>query len=383
MKSLTFDAAVGTRTDACWTGVAMRTRGLLAAPLLSSVALVLVLSACGGGGGYDTTAGTSLPAPVPPVQASVSGTVRAPGGLLKAGISANDSAVLDPLATNRQPSIVVAATRQLAGTSDVMLSPSVLQLTTPRKPPPGCFPVPRKPVVLRTLQSFGPTYGPAIAQTTTDANGGYSIKIPDGTSLTAILVITVGADNEVQMSGVVTGDAVDIDPVTEAALQVLMTYARRNNLSGISLDLTAELTARIDDIAAAMPASADSRSAANSYVQAAAASAPVNASLTSQLPAGGSPISGSGGTSTGGAGIAPGAPDTPPPPNPGSGTWYAHFTVQICAPGIDCIRQASDQGHSGYNAQAACLEGGRQLAAVLNSAAVAGLTYSYICNQTP
>jgi hypothetical protein len=165
-----------------------------------------------------------------------------------------------------------------------------------------------------------------------------------------------------------------------------MNYARRNNLSGISLDLMAELTAKIDDIAAAMPASRDSRSAADSYVQAAEVSASVNSSLTAQLPSGGTPIGGSGGTSIGGAGIAPGAPDTPPPPNPGStGTWYAHFTVQVCVPGLpSCVSNAyNSPGNNAYNAQATCLEGGRQVIAALNGAAISGATYSYICNQTP
>ena len=400
MKSLSIDVTAGMMAEAWWTARALNsvrrwvsieknlhTRRLVAAPLLSSVALVLVLSACGGGGDV-TTASTSLPTPAQPAKASISGNVRAPGGLIKIGIVGSDLAALDPVAADRQPSVMMAATPQLPGTSGVNFSPSVLKQATPRKPPPGCFPVPQKPVVLRTLQSFGPTYGAPIAQTTTDANGSYSINIPDGTSPTAVLIITVGADNEVQMSGVVTGNAVDIDPVTEAAFQVLMSYARRNNLPSISLDLTAELVGRIDDIAATMPVSIDSRSAANSYVQAAAGSAPVNSSLTAQLPSGttgGSPIGGSGGTPIGGAGIAPGAPDKPPPPNPKpTGTWYAHFTVQVCVPGATCVSSATTApGNNAYDAQATCLEGGRQVAAALNAAAIYGLTYSYICNQTP
>lgn len=397
MENLSNDASVGTTGYTCWPrGVLgsvqrlvskkyLHAGHLVAAPLLSSVALVLLLSACGGGGG-GTTATASLPAPALPSPSSISGSVRAPGGLLTIGIVGSQLATLDPLTVDRQPSVMAAAFQKAPIISAVNLPTSVLQLATHRKPPPGCFPIPRKPVVLRTLQSFGPTYGPPIAQTTTDADGNYSVNIPDGTSPAAVLIITVGAVNEVQMSAVVTGNTVDVDPVTQAAFQVLMNYARRNNLSGISLDLTAELTANIDDIAAAMPASRDSRSAADSYVQAAEVSASVNSSLTAQLPSGGTPIGGSGGTSIGGAGIAPGTPDTPPPPNPGStGTWYVHFTVQVCAPGLpSCIANAyNSPGNTAYNAQATCLEGGRQIAAVLNGAASSGVTYSYICNQTP
>jgi hypothetical protein len=287
MKNLSNDATVGTTGHACWPHgfpgsvqrwVSRKNRhigDLVAVPLLCSAALVLLLSACGGGGG-GTTAAASLPAPALPAPASISGNVRAPGGLLTAGILGSRMAALDPSAVDRQPSVMAAAIQSAPITSDVTLPTSVLQLTTHRKPPPGCFPIPRKPVVLRTLQSFGPTYGPPIAQTTTDADGNYSVNIPDGTSPAAVLIITVGAVSEVQMSAVVTANTVDIDPVTQAAFQVLMNYARRNNLSGISLDLMAELTAKIDDIAAAMPASRDSRSAADSYVQAAEVSASVN-----------------------------------------------------------------------------------------------------------
>jgi hypothetical protein len=97
----------------------------------------------------------------------------------------------------------------------------------------------------------------------------------------------------------------------------------------------------------------------------------------------GSPIGVNGGISLGGAGISTGPADTPPPPNPSStGTWYAHFTINVCVAG-QCFSQSTTQGNSAYDAQASCLEGGRQLAAAFNGAALSGVTYSYICNQTP
>ena len=96
----------------------------------------------------------------------------------------------------------------------------------------------------------------------------------------------------------------------------------------------------------------------------------------------GSPIGGSGGISTAGPGITTGSKDTPPPPNPSTGTWYAHFTIRVCV-ADQCFNQATTQGSSAYDAQASCLEGGRQVAQAFNTAALPGVTYSYICNQTP
>lgn len=97
---------------------------------------------------------------------------------------------------------------------------------------------------------------------------------------------------------------------------------------------------------------------------------------------GGSPIGAAGGISIGGVGITPGPADTPPPPNPSTGTWYAHFSITVCVAG-QCFTQSTTQGSSAYDAQASCLEGGRQVALALNNAAIQGVTYSYICNQTP
>ena len=406
MKNISNDPAVGTTRGRFWPrGVLSKVQRWVykplhggntgAVPLLSSVALVLFLSACGGGGGGTTSAASftapaqpSVPAPAPaPAQPIISGNIRAPRGLLTIGVQGGAPAALYQLAVDRQPTVTADPPRQVPLTSDGNLSPRLLALThtRSRSPPPGCFSIPRKPVILRTLQSSGPTYGPPIAETTTDANGNYSINIPDGTSITAVLVITAGAPNEVQMSAVVTGDIVDIDPVTDAAFKVLMSYAQRNNLTSIDLDLTAELVAKIDDIAAAMAAPTDSRSAVDSYVQQAAGSAAVNSSLTAQLPSGLSPIGGSGGTSISGPGLQPGTPDTPPPPNPGStGTWYYHFTVQACVPGVSCItRSVNSPGNNAFTAQASCLEAGRQVAAAFNANATAGITYSYVCDQTP
>ena len=95
----------------------------------------------------------------------------------------------------------------------------------------------------------------------------------------------------------------------------------------------------------------------------------------------GSPIGASGGISLGGPGITTGPADTPPPPNPSTGTWYAHFNISVCVAG-QCFSQASPQGSSAFETQASCLEGGRQVALALNNAALQGVTYSYICNQT-
>ena len=124
----------------------------------------------------------------------------------------------------------------------------------------------------------------------------------------------------------------------------------------------------------------------------------------------------SGGTTVGGAGIAPGAapavpaataPATPAPaptapattapaattpattapattaPAGSPGIWYAHFTQQLCDAG-DCFTQRfTAPGNNVYASQAACLEGGRITTAALNTAATAVISYSYSCNQTP
>ena len=363
-----------------------------AVQFLSSVALVILLSACGGGDG-GTFAAPALPLPSPSASSnSISGNVRAPGGRLSIGISGTRLAGLDASATDREP-VMTAATQPVRSATTSLL-PSVLRTTTPRKAPTGFSPISRKLVVLRELRSFGPTYGPPLAQATTDGNGGYSINLPNGTSPTAVLIITVGVDNEVPMSAIVTSDMADVDPVTEAAFQVIANYARSHILSSISLDLAAELVAKIDDIAASMPTPTDSRGAADAYVHAAAGSAAVNASLTAQLASGGTPIGGSGGTPVSGAPIVPGQPPTPPTPSPtpstpptpnsgSTGTWYAHFTLQLCDAG-DCFSQrATAPGNNAYDSQASCLEGGRQTTALLNTAATAVLTYDYFCNQTP
>ena len=97
---------------------------------------------------------------------------------------------------------------------------------------------------------------------------------------------------------------------------------------------------------------------------------------------GGSPIGAPGGISLGGVGITTGPADTPPPPNPSTGIWYAHFSISVCVAG-QCVSQATPQGSSAFDTQASCLEGGRQVALALNTAALQGATYSYICNQTP
>lgn len=100
-----------------------------------------------------------------------------------------------------------------------------------------------------------------------------------------------------------------------------------------------------------------------------------------EAPSAGSPIDGSGGVSTGGAGISTGPRDTPPPPNPtASGTWYAHFSATTCVAG-QCFTEGGSS--TAFDSQASCLEGGRQVAEAINAAAVPGLRYTYICNQTP
>ena len=66
-----------------------------------------------------------------------------------------------------------------------------------------------------------------------------------------------------------------------------------------------------------------------------------------------------------------------------TGTWYAHYTVQLCDAG-DCFSQrATAPGSNAYATQASCLQGGAQAVAALNSTAVSTLSYSFVCNQTP
>lgn len=226
---------------------------------VASAALALVLTACGGGGGSESSSSS----PPPPAQKTISGTVMAPNGMLAMAIVGNGEAAQQPA--------------ELKGVPAALLASTCNRRT-------GCGPVSRKPVVLRTLQTYGPTYGPAIAQTTTNEDGGYTIALPTGTSDTDILVVTVGAASDVQMSNIVTGPLIDIDPTTEAAFQLLADYARRNNLTLISLEVMVQLVADVDVVATSLPPMSDTRTAINAYRQTGASSPRVSSTLNRLSP---------------------------------------------------------------------------------------------------
>lgn len=67
---------------------------------------------------------------------------------------------------------------------------------------------------------------------------------------------------------------------------------------------------------------------------------------------------------------------------PSASTWYAHFSATACAAGI-CVSQGGSTGITTYDAQAACQTAAALVAQTLNAAAIAGLSYSFTCSQTP
>ncbi|HXD40390.1 MAG TPA: carboxypeptidase-like regulatory domain-containing protein [Ramlibacter sp.] len=71
------------------------------------------------------------------------------------------------------------------------------------------------------------------------------------------------------------------------------------------------------------------------------------------------------------------------PTSSASSTWYAHFSVTFCSPGGDCFTSADSTQVTGFDAQATCLQGGQELAAILNSSPIDGLSYSFVCTQSP
>lgn len=70
------------------------------------------------------------------------------------------------------------------------------------------------------------------------------------------------------------------------------------------------------------------------------------------------------------------------PVTPPASTWYAHFSATACAAGF-CVSQGASTGITAYDAQATCQAAAAIVAQTLNAAAIAGLSYSFVCNQTP
>lgn len=65
-------------------------------------------------------------------------------------------------------------------------------------------------------------------------------------------------------------------------------------------------------------------------------------------------------------------------------TWFAHFSATACVEGI-CVSGAQTTSITGtaFEAQAACLQAGQTVLAILSSAAIPGFSYSFTCTQSP
>ena len=198
----------------------------------SSLSVVLVMSltltACGGGG----DGGTGGPPPTTP-QTTVSGTVQAPNGQV----------------AFHQPTLW-----------DVFESSVFASLS-------GLTPVPDgTSVQLGRMSSAGAV---TVLASATVSGGRYSFNLTSlGLTITSDLVVRV-ANGTVQMRAFVTGDTVDLNPISESAVQVVLDHITATPGTSLANFMTQELS----DLAGAI----DALTAANQS----AAGADINTTISS------------------------------------------------------------------------------------------------------
>lgn len=117
------------------------------------------------------------------------------------------------------------------------------------------------PVELIEVDNSGAKVGVAIASTTTDASGNYSLTIPPSASFTAgtQYVVRIGNNAATQMDVRVTAaqattasdpnvtNALDVDPVTDATSELVSTLP--NNTTEVSLAEVVDITDEVNNIA--------------------------------------------------------------------------------------------------------------------------------------
>jgi hypothetical protein len=149
--------------------------------------LSLTLNACGGGG----DGGTGGPPPTTP-QTTVSGTVQAPNG---------------QIAFNHSPGLIERLTNLLLPTAYATIA--------------GLSPVPDgTPVQLARANATGTGF--TVLATTTTTAGTYSFNLTNlGLQVSNDLIVQV-AKGAVQMRAFVTGSNVDLDPVAETSVRLVL-----------------------------------------------------------------------------------------------------------------------------------------------------------------
>ncbi len=66
----------------------------------------------------------------------------------------------------------------------------------------------------------------------------------------------------------------------------------------------------------------------------------------------------------------------------GDQNWYAHFSVTACAAG-QCFSSGVSVAGTSYDAQSTCTQAAAAIASAFNGTAGTGISYSFVCNQTP
>lgn len=131
----------------------------------------------------------------------------------------------------------------------------------------GWTAVPNATLRVFTIDNDGEPVGSVIATATTSASGEYSLTLPAGTTLASNLIVQASSDPSITgpvpigtadtLSAPLVSDAVDVNPVTEAATRALV--ARTEPLANFSAaevtDYIAAIEALVED--AALPPYAD------------------------------------------------------------------------------------------------------------------------------
>lgn len=177
-----------------------------------------LLAGCGGGGGD----GGGTPPPAGPAQTIVSGSVQAPNGQ-------------------------VVFHRQGFGDffEDLFLSSAYASLS-------GVSPVPNgTPVQLGRMSSAGAV---TVLASTTVSGGRYSFNLTAlGLTVASDLVVHV-ANVTVQMRAFVTDDTIDLSPISESAVQVVLDYitaTQGTSLANFTIQELSDLVGAIDALTAA------------------------------------------------------------------------------------------------------------------------------------
>lgn len=176
------------------------------------------LAGCGGGGGD----GGGTPPPAVPAQTIVSGSVQAPNGQ-------------------------VVFHRQGFGDffEDLFLSSAYASLS-------GVSPVPNgTPVQLGRMSSAGAV---TVLASTTVSGGRYIFNLTSfGLTITSDLVVRV-VNSPVQMRAFVTGETVNLDPISESAVQVVLNHITAppgTSLANFTTQELSDLVGAIDALTAA------------------------------------------------------------------------------------------------------------------------------------